>query len=95
MRPCWSIWSRAMDDKIWPNDMYIETSTMNLLDENIDKFKLFTWWNFTMKEDKIVAKLINITTPIATIVKHANHVDDLEQLETKYYLDQLGNIVAT
>jgi hypothetical protein len=48
-----------------------------------------------MGEDKIVAKLINITTPIATIVKHANHVDDLEQLETKYYLDRLGNIVAT
>jgi hypothetical protein len=48
-----------------------------------------------MGEDNIVAKLINITTPIATIVKHANHVDDLEHLETKYYLDQLGNIVAT
>jgi hypothetical protein len=26
-----------MDDKIRPNDMYIETSMMNLLDENIDK----------------------------------------------------------
>lgn len=25
-----------MDDKIIPNDMYIKTSTMNLLDENID-----------------------------------------------------------
>lgn len=48
-----------------------------------------------MGEDKIVAKLIYITTPITTIVKHANHVDDLEQLEIKYYLDQLGNIVAT
>jgi hypothetical protein len=35
-----------------------------------------------MGEDKIVTKLINITTPIATIIKHAkigDHVDDLEK----------------
>jgi hypothetical protein len=32
------------------------------------------------------------------MVKHAkigDHVDDLEQLKTKYYLDQPRNIVAT
>lgn len=51
-----------------------------------------------MGEDKIVPKLINITTPTTIIVKHAktgDHVDDLKQLETKYYLDPPRNIVVT